>query len=152
MNSQRKNYPMKEFQAIFAISSILVIRSGYAKKGRFPVLAVFQNIRDLHKFRLQIWIHNPKITLRKNFGQFFRFHEFWSSCEKKTFLSISCISKCMGTYINLGCRFEFRTQKLPYERILGNFFDCIDFGHQVRVCKKRSLFNISCISKCMGFT
>ena len=42
-----------------------------------------------------------------------------------------------GIYINLGCRFEFRTQKLPYERISGNFFDFIDFGHQVRVCKKR---------------
>ena len=25
LNSQRKNYPMKEFQAIFPISSILVI-------------------------------------------------------------------------------------------------------------------------------
>ena len=74
-----KNYPMKEFRAIFSISSILVIRSGYAKKGHFPVLAVFQNIWDLHKFGLQIWIQNAKITLWKNFGQFFRFHRFWSS-------------------------------------------------------------------------
>ena len=57
-----------------------------------------------------------------------------------------------GIYINLGCRFEFRTQKLPYERISGNFSDFIDFGHQVRVCKKRSFPSISCISKCMGFT
>ena len=24
-----------------------------------------------------------------------------------------------GIYINLGCRFEFRTQKLPHERISG---------------------------------
>ena len=79
LNSQRKNYPMKEFRAIFPISSILVIRSGYAKKGHFPVLAVFQNIWDLHKFGLQICIQNAKITLRKNFGQFFRFHRFWSS-------------------------------------------------------------------------
>ena len=74
-----KNYPMKEFRAIFPISSILVIRSGYAKKGHFPVLAVFQNIWDLHKFGLQIWIQNAKITLWKNFVQFFRFHRFWSS-------------------------------------------------------------------------
>ena len=74
-----KNYPMKEFWAIFSISSILVIRSGYAKKGHFPVLAVFQNIWDLHKFGLQIWIQNAKITLWKNFGQFFRFHRLWSS-------------------------------------------------------------------------
>ena len=57
-----------------------------------------------------------------------------------------------GIYINLGCRFEFRMQKLPYERISGNFSDFIDFGHQVRVCKKRSFLNISCNSKYMGLT
>ena len=79
LNSQRKNYPMKEFRAIFPISSILVIRSTYAKKGQFSILAVFQNVWDLHKFGLQIWIQNTKITLWKNFGQFFRFHRFWSS-------------------------------------------------------------------------
>ena len=153
MNSERKNYPMKEFRAIFPFSSILVIRFGYAKKGQFSILAVFQNIWDLHKFGLQIWIQNAKITLWKNFGQFFRFHRFWSSgYAKRSFLNISCISKCMGIYINLGCRFEFRTQKLPYERISGNFSIFIDFGHQVRVCKKRPVFNISCNSKYMGFT
>ena len=133
MNSECKNYPMKEFRAIFPISSILVIRSayakkrsflniscnskymgltliwvadlkfrtqklpyerilgnflissilvirsGYAKKYNFSILAVIQNIWDLHKFGLQIWIHNAKITLWKNFGQFFRLHQFWSS-------------------------------------------------------------------------
>ena len=136
MNSERKNYPMKECRAIFSISSILVIRSGYAKKrsffniscnskykiygiyinlgcrfefttqklpyerisgnfsdfinfghhakkGHFSILAVFQNVWDLHKYGLQIWIQNAKITLWKNFGQFFRFHQFWSSCEKR---------------------------------------------------------------------
>ena len=93
---------MEEFRASFPISSILVIRSGYAKKDHFSILAVIQ--------------------------------------------------KKYGIYINLGCRFEFRTQKLPYERISGNFFDFIDFGHQVRVCKKRSHLNISCNSKNMGFT
>ena len=67
---------MKKFRAIFPISSILVIRSGYAKKDHFSILAVIQNIWDLHKF---------------------------------------------------GCRFEFRTQKLPYETISGNFSDFIDF-------------------------
>ena len=75
-----KNYPMKGFWAIFSILSILVIRSGYAKKDHFSILAVFQNIWDLHKFGLQIWIQNAKITLWKNFRQFFRFHQFWSSC------------------------------------------------------------------------
>ena len=79
LNSERKNYPMKEFRAIFSISSILVIRSGYAKKYNFSILAVIQNIWDLHKFGLQSWIQNAKITLWKNFGQFFRFHQFWSS-------------------------------------------------------------------------
>ena len=133
MNSQRKNYPMKEFRAIFfdfidfghqvrvckkrsylniscnsknmgffinlgcrfefrtqklpyeTISGNFpdfidfVIRSGYAKKEHFSILAVIQNIWDLHKFGLQIWIHNAKITLWNNFGQFFWFHWFWSS-------------------------------------------------------------------------
>ena len=32
-----------------------------------------------------------------------------------------------GIYINLGCRFEFRTQKLPYERISVNFSNFTDF-------------------------
>ena len=77
LNSERKNYPMKKFRAIFPISSILVIRSGYAKKRSFySILAVIQNIWDLHKFGLQIWIQNAKITLWNNFGQFFRFHRF----------------------------------------------------------------------------
>ena len=44
MNSERKNYPMKEFRVIFPISSILVIRSEYAKKDNFSILAVIQNI------------------------------------------------------------------------------------------------------------
>ena len=46
--------PYEKFRAIFPISSILVIRSGYAKKGHFPILAVFKNVWDLHKFGLQI--------------------------------------------------------------------------------------------------
>ena len=52
--TERKNYPMKQFRAIFPVSSILVIRSTHAKKGQFSILAVFQNICDLHKFGLQI--------------------------------------------------------------------------------------------------
>ena len=51
----------------------------HAKKDHFSILAVIQNIWDLHKFGLQIWNQNAKITLWKNFGQFFRFHRFWSS-------------------------------------------------------------------------
>ena len=155
MNSERKNYPMIEFQAIFPISPILVNRSGYAKKDHFSILAVIQNIWDLHKFGLQIWIQNTKITLWMNFGQFFRFHQFWSSgprMRKKACFQYYLYFKMYGIYTNLGCRFEFRMQKLPYERILGNFSDFIDFGHQVRVCKKRSFLNITCNSKYMGLT
>ena len=44
---------MKEFRAIFSISSILVIRSGYAIKDHISILAVIQKIWDLHKFGLQ---------------------------------------------------------------------------------------------------
>ena len=69
--------------SIFSISSILVIRSGYAKKDHFSILVVIQNIWDLHKFGLQIWIQNVKITLWKNFGQFFQFHQFRSSGMRK---------------------------------------------------------------------
>ena len=54
MNSERKNYPMKEFRAIFPISPILVIRSGYVKKDHISLLAVIKKIWDLHKFGLQI--------------------------------------------------------------------------------------------------
>ena len=54
--------------------------------------------------------------------------------------------------MNLGYRFELRTQKLPYEKISGHFDDFIDLGHTVRVCKIRSFFKINCISKCLGFT
>ena len=54
LNSERKNYPMKEFRETFPVSSILVFRSMYAKKGQFSILAVFPNICDLHKFGLQI--------------------------------------------------------------------------------------------------
>ena len=67
---------MIEFQAIFAISPILVNRSGYVKKDHFSILAVIQNIWDLHKFGLQILIHKAKITLCKNFGQFSDFIDF----------------------------------------------------------------------------
>ena len=53
LNLEHKNYPMKEFRVIFSISLILVIRSAYAKKDHFSILAVIQNIWDLHIFGLQ---------------------------------------------------------------------------------------------------
>ena len=57
-----------------------------------------------------------------------------------------------GIYINLGCRFEFRTQRLLCEKILGHFDNFINLGHTVRVCKIRAFFKIGCISKCIRFT
>ena len=155
LNSERKNYPMKEFRVIFPISSILVKRSVYAKQSHFSIYAVFQDVWDFHKFGLQIWIQNTKITLWKNLKQFFQFHRFRSSGPRlwnKVISQYWLYFKMYGIYINLGCRFEFRRQKLPYETNLGNFSNFIDFGHQVRVYKTRSFLSISCISQCMRFT
>ena len=81
---------------------------------------------------MQILIQNAKITLWKNFRQFFRFHRFWSSgpgMRKKVISQYQLYFKMYGIYINFGCRFEFRTQKIPYERISGKFSDFTNFGH-----------------------
>ena len=136
MNSERKNYPMKEFRAIFPISSILIIRSGYAKKRSFLYISCNSNIYGTYinlscrfEFRTQ---KLPYETISGNFYDFIDFGHQVRVCKKRSNLNISCNSKKYGTYINFGCRFEFRTQKLPYERISGNFLDFIDFGHQVR--------------------
>ena len=145
MNSERKNYPMKEFRVIFPISSTLVNRSGYAKKDNFSILAVIQNIWDLHKFGLQIWIQNAKITLWNNFGQFFWFRRFWSSGP-------GINSKNMGFTKIWVADFNSECKNYPMKEFWAIFFYFIDFGHQVRVCKKRSHLNISCNSKNMGLT
>ena len=153
MNSQRKNYPMKEFRAIFPISSILVIRSGYAKKGHFPVLALFQNIWDLHKFGLQIWIQNAKITLWKNFGQFFRFHRFWSpgsGMQKKDHFSILVVIENIWDLHKFGLQIWIQNVKITLWKIFWQFFRFHQFGSSGM--RKRPVFNISCNSKYMGFT
>ena len=116
MNSDSKIYPMNEFQAIFSISSILVIRSGYAKKDHFSILAVIQIYGIYINLGCRFEFTTQKLPYERISGNFSDFHQFWSS-----FLNISCISKCMGFTINMGCRFEFRTQKLPYERIRAIF-------------------------------
>ena len=113
MNSQRKNYPMKKFRAIFPISSILVIRSGYAKKGNFPILAVIQYVWDLHKFGLQIWILNAKITLWKNFGQFFQFH--WFSSILAVFQNVRVLHK-------FGLHIWIQNAKITLRKNFGQFF------------------------------
>ena len=110
---------------------------------------IYINLGFRFEFRTQ---KLPYDRISGNFSDFTDFGHQVQVCKKRSHLNISCNSKKYGIYINLGCRFEFRTQKLPYERISGNFFYFIDFGHQVRVCKKRSHLNISCNSKNMGLT
>ena len=131
MNSQRKNYPMKEFRAIFPISSILVIRSGYAKKGHFPVLAVFQNIWDLHKFGLQIWIQNAKITLWKNFGQFFSISSILvirSGYAKKDHFSILVVIQNIWDLHKFGLQIWIQNVKITLWKNFGQFFRFHQFG------------------------
>ena len=125
MNSECKNYPMKEFLAIFPVSSILVIRSGYAKKYHFSILPVIQNIWDLHKFGLQIWIQNAKITLWKNFEQFFRFHRFWSSgagMRKKSSLSILAVFQNVWYLHKFGLQIWIQNAKITLWKNFGQFF------------------------------
>ena len=125
MNSERKNYPMKEFRAIFPTSSILVIRSGYAKRNHFSILAVIQNIWDLHKFGLQIWIQNAKITLWKNFGQYFWFHRFWSSgpgMQKKDHFSILAVIQNIWDLHKFGLQIWIQNAKITLWKNFGQFF------------------------------
>ena len=145
MNSEHKNYPMKEFRVIFPISSILVIRSGYAKKDHFPVLAVFQNIWDLHKFGLQIWIQNAKITLWKNFGQFFWFHRFWSSCphmQKKDHFSILAVIQNVWDLHKFGLQIWIQNAKITLWKNLGHFFWYDQFWSSGPRMQKKDYFSI----------
>ena len=116
LNSELKNYPMKEFRAIFPISPILVIRSGYTKKDHISILAVIQNIWDLHKFRLQIWIQNVKITLWKNFGHFFRFH------AKKDHFSILAVIQNIWDLHKFGLQIWNQNAKITLWKNFGQFF------------------------------
>ena len=121
MNSERKNYPMKEFRAIFSISSILVIRSGYAKKDHFSILPVIQNIWDLHKFMLQIWIHNAKITPWKNFGLFSFFFNFAHHVKKGSF-SILAVFQNVWDLHKFGLQIWIQNAKITLWKNFGQFF------------------------------
>ena len=125
MNSERQNYPMKEFWAIFSISSVLVIRSGYAKKDHFSILAVIQNIWDLHKFGLQIWIQNAKITLWKNFGQFFPISSILvirSAYAKKDQFSILAVFQIVWDLHKFGLQIWIQNSKITLWKNFGQFF------------------------------
>ena len=151
MNSECKNYPMKEFRAKF-FNFI-----DFSHQVRICETKSFLNISciskwALQKFGLQIWIQNAKIILWKNFGAIFPILSILvirSAYVKQGHFSILAVFQ-NGLYRNLGCRFEFITQKLPCKRILGNFSNVIDFSHQVRVCETISFLHVSCISKYMG--
>ena len=139
MNSESKNYPMNEFRAIFSISSILVIRSGYAKKDNFSILAVFQNVWDLHKFGLQIWIHNAKMTLIE-FRAIFPISPILvnrSGYAKKDHFSKLAVIQNIWDLHKFGLQIWIHKAKIILWKNFGQFFDFIDFGHQVQVCEKR---------------
>ena len=119
MNSERKNYPMKEFRAIFLISSILVIRSGYAKKGHFPILAVFQNVWDLHKFVLQIWIQNAKLPYERISGNFSNFTDFHA---KKNHFSILAVIQNIWDLHKFELHILIQNAKITLWNKFGQFF------------------------------
>ena len=146
--------PYEKFRAIFPISSILVIRSRYAKKDHFSILPVIQNIWDLHKFGLQIWIQNEKITLWKNFGQFFWFHRFWSSgtgMQKKIDFSILAVIQNIWDLHKFGLQIWIQNAKITLWKNFGQFFRFHRFWSSgPGMQKKDHFFNIRCNSKIYG--
>ena len=121
MNSQRKNYPMKEFRAIFPISSILVIRSGYAKKDHFSILAVILNIWDLHKFGLQIWFHNANLPYGRILGNFSNFINYGHHAKKGHF-SILAVFQNVWDLHKFGLQIWIHNAKITLRKNFGQFF------------------------------
>ena len=112
-------------------------------------------IWDLHKFGLHIWIQNAKITLWKNFGQFFRFHRFWSSgpgMQKKNNFSILAVIQNIWDLHKFGLQIWMQNAKITLWKNFGQFFRLHQFWSSGPRMRKRPVFNISCISKCVGFT
>ena len=84
----------------------------------FSILAVFQNIWDLHKFGLQIWIQNTEITLWKNFGQCFQLHRFWSW---SSFLNIVVFQNVWDLH-NFGLQIWIQNTTITLWKNFGQFF------------------------------
>ena len=101
------------------------------QKDNFPILAVIQNIWDLHKFGLQIWIHNAKITLWKNFGQFFRFHDFLT--KKDNFSILAVIQNIWDLHI-FGIQIWIQNAKITLWKNFGQF---LRFHRFWSSCEKR---------------
>ena len=92
------------------------------KKSQFSILAVFQNVWDLHKFGLQIWIQNAKITLWKNFRQFFRFHQFGLSGMRKRPFSILVVFQNVCDLHKFGLQIWIKNAKITLWKNFGQFF------------------------------
>ena len=115
----------------------------HAKKGHFSILAVFQNVWDLHKFGLQIWIQNAKITLWKNFGQFFRFHRFWSSgpgMQKKDHFSILPVIQNIWDLHKFGLQIWIQNAKITLWKNFEHFFRFHRFWSSGPDMRKKSSF------------
>ena len=138
MNSQHRNYPMKECLGNF---SDFINFGHHTKKGHFSILAVFQNVWDLHKYWLQIWIQNAKITLWMNFGQFFRFHRFWSSdpgMQKKDNFSILIVIQNICDLHKFWLQIWIQNVKITLWKNFGRFFRLHPFWS--KCMRKRASF------------
>ena len=115
----------KNFGQFFRFHRFWSSGPGMQKKACFPVLAVFQNIWDLHKFGLQIWIQNAKITLWKNYGQFFWFHRFWSSgpgMRKKDNFSILVVIQNIWDLHKFGLQIWIQNVRITLSKNFRQFF------------------------------
>ena len=153
MNSEHKNYPLKEIRTIFSISSISVIRSAFVKQGHFSILAVYQNVLDLHKFVFADLNSERKNYPMKEFRAIFPISSISvkSTYAKQGQFSILAIFQNEWDVHKFGVAYLNSERKIyPMKEFRAIFFNFIDFRHQV--CETRSSFIISCIPKYMGFT
>ena len=104
------------------LSDFINLGHQVCEKGQFSILAVFQNVWDLHKVGLQIWIQNAKITLWKNFGQFFRLHQFWSSGPRMRKKASFQVFKHIWGLHNFGLQIWIQNAKITLWKNFGQFF------------------------------
>ena len=127
-------------------------QAAYAKKDHSSILAVFQNIWDLHKFGLQIECRTQKLPYKRISGNFFDFIDFGHQvrvCEIDHFSILAVIINIWNLHI-FGLQIWIQNVKITPWKNLGQFFRLHQFWS--KCMRKRPVFNISCISKCMGFT
>ena len=135
--------PWKNFVQFFFFHQIW--SSGMRKKANFSILAVFQNVWDLHRFGLQIWIQNAKTTLWKNFGQFFRFHRFWSSgpgMQKKIISQILAVIENIWDLNKFGLQIWIHNAKITLWKNFGQSFRFHRFWSSGPGMQKKIIFSI----------